>query len=57
MQTPATGSTRLFEVPDLLGPSVAPAAPPNGSSTSHPIVLESDNEDQEENALDLDLKL
>ncbi|KAL1821727.1 hypothetical protein ACET3Z_016596 [Daucus carota] len=57
LQTPTIGSNRLFQVPDLLGSFVAPAAPPLGSSSSHPIVLDSDNEDEEENALDLDLKL
>ena len=57
LQTPTIGSNRLFQVPDLLGSSVAPAAPPLRSSSSHPIVLDSDNEDEEENALDLDLKL
>ncbi|KAL1821730.1 hypothetical protein ACET3Z_016599 [Daucus carota] len=55
LQTPAIGTPRLFEVPNLLGPSVAPTAPHVGSSSTHPIVL--DSEDQEENALDLDLKL
>ena len=60
LQTPAIGSCpRFFEVPDLLGPSVAPTTPDltDGASSSRPIVLDSDNEDEEENALDLNLKL
>ncbi|KAL1815424.1 hypothetical protein ACET3Z_017998 [Daucus carota] len=60
LQTPAIGSCpRFFEVPHLLGPSVAPTAPDltDGASSSRPIVLDSDNEEEEENALDLNLKL
>ncbi|KAL1821721.1 hypothetical protein ACET3Z_016590 [Daucus carota] len=61
LQTSAIGSCpRSFKVPDLSGPSVAPTAPDDltdGASSSRPIVLDSDNEDEEENALDLNLKL
>ncbi|WOH11162.1 hypothetical protein DCAR_0830641 [Daucus carota subsp. sativus] len=48
----AIRSSRFFEVPDLLGPSVAPTAPLPGGASSGPAIGH-----EEENAVDLDLKL
>ncbi|WOG87094.1 hypothetical protein DCAR_0206316 [Daucus carota subsp. sativus] len=44
--------TRFFGVQDFFGPSIA-----HGEGSSRPIVLDNYNKDEEENALDLDLKL